>query len=108
MACLVTGAKRIGAEIATALAGRGHDVALTFQSSEAEARAVGQAVERLGRRALVIRADLSREEDCVAAVAEVARTFGRLDVLVNMASLYRQVSFDAITAGDWRRQLSVD
>jgi NAD(P)-dependent dehydrogenase (short-subunit alcohol dehydrogenase family) len=105
---LLTGAKRIGADVARAVADRGADVAVVYRRSAEEAAAVVSMVEAAGRRALAVQADVSDPVACGAAVALVDETFGRLDVLVNMASLYHQVPFDAVDAAEWTRQLSVD
>jgi NAD(P)-dependent dehydrogenase (short-subunit alcohol dehydrogenase family) len=105
---LLTGAKRIGAVVAAALAERGADVVVTYQRSQAEAEEVAETVRRLGRRALAIRADVSDPGAGTAVVGEIERTFTRLDVLVNMASIYRAVPFDALDHGEWTKQLSVD
>ena len=58
-AVLITGGKRIGAAVAEDLAGRGMDVAVTFNRSVEEANEVAEAVRRHGRRAVTIQADLS-------------------------------------------------
>jgi NAD(P)-dependent dehydrogenase (short-subunit alcohol dehydrogenase family) len=105
---LVTGAKRIGAEIAAAVAAAGADVAIAYRSSSAEARDVAERVRQTGRRALVVRADVADPASCQSMVAEADATFGRLDVLVNMASLYEQVPLEALDSAAWTRQLSVD
>ncbi len=105
---LLTGAKRIGAAVASALASRGADIAITYQRSKSEAEEVGQAVRALGRRALVLQADVSDPAAAPVVVDVIDRTFGRLDVLVNMASLYQSVPFDALDHAEWSRQLSVD
>lgn len=105
---LLTGAKRIGAAVAAALAERGADIVVTYQRSQAEAEAVAETVRGLGRRALAIRADVSDPAAAAAVVAEIDRTFARLDVLVNMASMYRAVPFDALDHAQWATQLSVD
>lgn len=105
---LLTGAKRIGAVVAAALAERGADIVVTYQRSQAEAEAVAETVRGLGRRALAIRADVSDPAAGAAVVAEIERTFARLDVLVNMASVYRAVPFDALDHAQWATQLSVD
>ena len=105
---LLTGAKRIGAEIAAAVAAAGADVTIAFRSSAAEANEVAERVRSVGRRALVVKADVSDAASCASMVAEVDATFGRLDVLVNMASLYEQVPFDQLDAAKWTRQLGVD
>jgi NAD(P)-dependent dehydrogenase (short-subunit alcohol dehydrogenase family) len=98
----------MGVTIATAAASRGADVAIAYRRSRDEADEVRAAVEGLGRRAAVIQADVSDAASSSALVAEVGRTFGRLDVLINMASTYESVPFDALTDELWHRQLSVD
>ena len=105
---LLTGAKRVGATIATAVAERGADVALSYNRSSAEADETAAAVRKLGRRALTIKADLGDPAACAAMVEAVGKEFGRLDVLINMASLYSAVPFDELDATAWDRQLGVD
>ncbi|MEO8680464.1 MAG: SDR family NAD(P)-dependent oxidoreductase, partial [Vicinamibacterales bacterium] len=105
---LITGGKRIGAVVATALAKAGSDVALVYNRSREEADETASAVRALGRRASVIKADVSHAADCANAVASAAAEFGRLDVLVNMASLYVAKPFDQLTEADWDRQLAID
>jgi NAD(P)-dependent dehydrogenase (short-subunit alcohol dehydrogenase family) len=107
-AVLITGGKRIGAVVATELARRGADVALTYNKSQAEAEETAAAVRALGRRAVTLGADLSRAAECGRVVEEAAAALGRLDVLVNMASVYRSVPYLELTEQDWRRQLDVD
>jgi len=55
-----------------------------------------------------VQADVSNEQQCRDAVASTVRELGRLDILVNMASLYVAKPFAELTAADWDRQLSVD
>jgi NAD(P)-dependent dehydrogenase (short-subunit alcohol dehydrogenase family) len=105
---LLTGAKRMGPVVASALAARGADVILTFNRSRAEAEAAAAGVRADGRRALVVQADVSEEQACARLMDQVDREFGRLDVVVNMASLYHAVPFDDLTPAEWDRQLSVD
>jgi len=107
-AVLITGGKRIGAEIARAAAARGADVALTFNRSREEAERAARDVRAAGRRATLIGADLADPLACRAAVAQAADELGGLDVLVNMASVYRQTPFDELTAEDWDLSLAVD
>jgi NAD(P)-dependent dehydrogenase (short-subunit alcohol dehydrogenase family) len=105
---LITGGKRIGAVVATTLAGAGVDVALIYNKSLAEAAETESAVTALGRRALVVQADVTDEQACSEAVATTVRELGRLDILINMASLYKEKAFAGLTAADWDRQLAVD
>jgi len=105
---LLTGAKRIGAAVARALASRGADVVVIYQRSKTEADEVADAVRGLGRRALVLQANVADPAAASAVIADVERELGRLDVLINMASLYHAVPFDSLDHAEWSRQLSVD
>lgn len=107
-AALITGGARMGEIIAAALAERGADVALVYRSSGDSAERAATAVRATGRRAHTLRADLADPLDCSATVNEVAATFGRLDIVINMASLYKSVPFDQLDAGHWDRQMAVD
>jgi NAD(P)-dependent dehydrogenase (short-subunit alcohol dehydrogenase family) len=105
---LITGGKRIGAVVATTLAKDGADVALVFNRSRPEADDTAAAIRDLGRRALVIQGDVSRPADCTRIVDDTVREFGRLDILVNMASLYPSKPFAELTNEDWDKQMAVD
>ena len=105
---LITGGKRIGAVVATTLAAAGSDVALVYNRSRAEADQTADAIRTAGRRALVVQADVSSDEACVAAVTATVAQFGRLDILINMASLYAAKPFEQLSVADWDRQLAVD
>jgi NAD(P)-dependent dehydrogenase (short-subunit alcohol dehydrogenase family) len=105
---LITGGKRIGAAIAIDLARRGMDIALSFNRSREEAESVASAVRDAGRRAVLIQADLSRSADCQRLVDETVHSFRRLDVLINMASVYRAVPLDQTDEMVWDSVVDVD
>jgi len=105
---LITGGKRIGAVVAMELARAGADVALVYRSSRTEADETANAVRSLGRRAAVVHADLTSAEACRHVVDATVAELGRIDVLVNMASLYSARSLDDLTADVWDEQLAVD
>jgi NAD(P)-dependent dehydrogenase (short-subunit alcohol dehydrogenase family) len=105
---LITGGKRIGAVVATTLAESGVDIALVYNRSRAEADQTAAAVRAIGRRAFSVQADVTNAQACLDAVSATVREFGRLDILINMASLYVAKPFDQLTAADWDRQLAVD
>jgi NAD(P)-dependent dehydrogenase (short-subunit alcohol dehydrogenase family) len=107
-AALITGARRIGAAIARALGEGGVDVALSYNRSRAEAEAAAESVRRAGRRSQVIQADLTQAAACAALVDRAATELGRLDILINMASVYAQVPFDATDEAQWDAVMSVD
>jgi NAD(P)-dependent dehydrogenase (short-subunit alcohol dehydrogenase family) len=105
---LITGGRRIGAAVAIELARRGADVALVYRSSRTEAEETATAVRSAGRRAAVVQGDLTDPGACEAVVAGTIRDLGRLDVLVNMASVYRRVPLDELSVRDWDDSLAVD
>jgi NAD(P)-dependent dehydrogenase (short-subunit alcohol dehydrogenase family) len=107
-AVLITGGKRIGAAIARTLAAAGMDVALSYNTSRADAEAAAADIAAAGRRAHIAAANLSNPGDCRALVDGAAAAFGRLDVLVNMASVYAAVPFDQLDAAAWNRVVDVD
>ena len=98
---LVTGGKRIGAAVALAAAARGADIALCYRRSRDEAEATAAGVGQLGRRAHLSQADLARPDDCRRLVLETVQALGRLDVLVNMASVYERRAYDDLRDVDW-------
>jgi NAD(P)-dependent dehydrogenase (short-subunit alcohol dehydrogenase family) len=105
---LITGGRRIGSVVATELARKGAHVSIVYRSSRGEAEETAIAVRVLTRRACVMQADLQQPDACRRVVDDTVREFGRLDVLVNMASVYREKSIDALTVQDWDTQLQVD
>ena len=107
-AALITGGRRIGAAIAQELARRGMDVALSYNRSRVEADATAAAVSAAGRRAHVASVNLAKPEDCRALVDGAADAFGRLDVLLNMASVYAAVPFDAMDEHTWHSVVDID
>jgi NAD(P)-dependent dehydrogenase (short-subunit alcohol dehydrogenase family) len=107
-AVLITGGKRIGAAVARALAGAGMDVGLSYNTSRADAEAAAADVTAAGRRAHITAANLSNPADCRALVDGTAAAFGRLDVLINMASVYAAVPFDRLDEHAWSRVVDVD
>jgi NAD(P)-dependent dehydrogenase (short-subunit alcohol dehydrogenase family) len=107
-AALITGGKRIGAALAVSLARRGMDIALSYNRSRAEAEAAAAAIRDAGRRAFLIAANLSQGSECQRLVSEAAHSLGRLDVLINMASVYRSAPLDKTDEALWDAVIDVD
>ena len=107
-AALITGGKRIGAVVARTLAARGMDIALAYNRSRDEADAAVADVRGHGRKAVALQADLRRAEDCAALVEGAVAALGRLDVLLNMASVYALVPFADTDERAWDAALDVD
>jgi pteridine reductase len=108
-AALVTGAAhRVGRALALALAREGADVAIHYHSSADDARATARDAERLGVRAVLLAADLSDAAAAEALPARAAAELGRLDILVNSASLFESAPLLDVSAGDWDRVMAVN
>jgi len=105
---LITGGKRIGAVVATELARRGADVVLVYRTSRTEADETAQAVREFGRRSVVLQADLQQPDAGDRVVEEAVGALGRLDILVNMASIYQKKPLDTLEVADWDAQMAVD
>ena len=105
---IVTGGKRIGRVVARALADRGMDLVLSYRGSRLEAEETAADVVAAGRRATIVAADVSMPQGCATIVAHATATFGRLDVLVNMASVYRAKPLEQLTAEYWDGDLNVN
>ncbi len=85
---LVTGGSRgIGAAAAVQAARHGWDVAVNYSRDQAAAERVAAQVRDVGRRALVLQADVADEDQVLAMYAAVDREFGRLGGLVNNAGV---------------------
>ncbi len=99
---LVTGAaKRTGRTIALALADAGADLVIHYNASADEAGEVVGEVERRGRRALALAADLSDAAATETAFQQAAHTLGGLHILVNNACGILWKRLDATTAAEW-------
>ena len=105
---LITGGRRIGAVVAGELARAGADVALVYRVSRADADETVDTVRRYGRRGLVLQGDLREPAACNRVVDETVDVLGRLDILINMASVYARKAFDDVTLEDWDTQFAVD
>jgi pteridine reductase len=106
---LVTGAgKRLGRAVALRLASEGADVAVHYRGSDAEAREVVGEIEKLGRRAEAMGAELTSVEEIRALVQRVAHEFGRIDVLVNSAANFLPSSVISTTEEIWDASLDTN
>lgn len=107
---LVTGGSRgIGAATALKLAQLGADVAITYGASREKAEDVGQKIEALGVRSLVLHADAGKPETMAAMVESVVQHFGRLDILVNNAGVFEAAGLiGTINENQFEHQLSVN
>jgi pteridine reductase len=106
---LVTGAgKRVGQAIALALAERGAALAIHYRSSRAGAEAAAAHIIGQRGRAQTFGAELERVDEIERMVASVIEAFGRLDVLVNSASVFYRKPLEELTERDWDLNLDTN
>jgi 3-oxoacyl-[acyl-carrier protein] reductase len=108
-AAFVTGGSRgIGAAIVRRLAAEGAAVAFTYTSAKPKADEVVRAIEAARGRAMAIQADSVDVSALRSAVAQAARTFGRLDVLVNNAGIAVIKPIAELSLDDFDRSVAVN
>lgn len=101
---VVTGAsKGIGAAIAKGIAREGAKVVVNYASDQASAESVVRYIRSMGGEAEPIRADISRQAEVASLFAQARDLFGRLDVLVNNAGVYRFEPFESVTEVEFHR-----
>ena len=106
---LVTGAtRRVGNAIALALAARGVTVAVHYRNSAAQAADTVATIEASGGTVRAFHADLEKVGDIEAMVSDVATAFGRLDILVNSASVFYRKPLEELTERDWDLNLDTN
>lgn len=106
---LVTGGSRgIGAAIARRLAADGASVALTYVTGQEQARAVVEDIQAAGGRAIALKADNRDAAAIQEAVSEAVRVFGRLDILVNSAGIWRVAPIDTLALADFDETMEVN
>jgi pteridine reductase len=101
-AVLITGAaRRLGREIALAMAEAGADVAITFRNSAREAQHTVIDLGGFGVRAVALPCDVTSPQSVKAAVKETAKELGGIDILVNNAANYETAEFEKLTLAQW-------
>jgi len=99
---LVTGAaKRVGREIALALARRGANIAVHHHTSATDARRTVAEIQKLGVDALAVRANQTSARQVHSAVAKAVAHFGAIHGLVNSAAVFVRTPFETLTERDW-------
>ncbi|GAC1463853.1 MAG: pteridine reductase [Isosphaeraceae bacterium] len=105
---LITGGRRVGGELARLLSPLGTSVAMTYHTSREAIEQILQDVRAQGVGGLAVQADLRNAKDATRAVAETVARFGRLDALVNMASIYRRTPLAALVADDFDSMIAAN
>ncbi|HLD80605.1 MAG TPA: 3-oxoacyl-ACP reductase family protein [archaeon] len=106
---LVTGASRgIGRAIALEFAREGADVVVNYVKAKDEAEKVVNEVKSLGRRAIAVKADVSKAKEAMWLIERAVKEFRRVDVLVNNAAVFLRHDFSKATEETWNATLDAN
>jgi len=106
---LVTGASRgIGKAIAVELASNGADVAVNYHKNRGGASEVVDKIRDMGCKAIMIKADVSKERSVKRMIETTLREFNKIDVLVNNAGIIKRTPIEETSIDDWDRVMNVN
>lgn len=106
---IVTGSSRgIGREIALALAQSGHDIVVNYTSNEKAAAEVVSQIEKIGRRAIAVKADVSQTSEVKHLFKKTIEAFGGYDVLVNNAGIILYKLHAQVTDEEFDRIMAIN
>jgi NAD(P)-dependent dehydrogenase (short-subunit alcohol dehydrogenase family) len=106
---LITGAaKRLGRAIALDLARHGWNIAIHHNTSEREARVTCEDAQTAGAKAVMVKADLSREEETATVVERATQELGPLTALINSASIFESDQWYSADRASWDRHMEVN
>jgi pteridine reductase len=101
VAVITGGARRLGRQMAVALAEEGADVAINYRTSEADAHETARLVRAAGRRALCVQADAGKGEEVQRLLNATVAELGRADVLIANASTFHRTPIESVREEDW-------
>lgn len=106
---LITGAsKGIGKAIAMEFAGNGADVAVNYNSDEKGALNTANEIKKLGKKALIAKADVSKYNEVSSMMEQIKKEFGRIDILVNNAGITMDRTLKNMTQEEWGKVIDVN
>lgn len=109
MVVFITGASRgIGAACALYFAQQGYDVGINYLNNDKKAEEVAEKICAIGRKAVLLKADVANKEEINTAISRCADELGPIDIIVNNAGIAQQKLFTDITENEWKRMFSVN
>jgi 3-oxoacyl-[acyl-carrier protein] reductase len=107
-AIVTGGSLGIGTAIAMGLAKEGANVAINYRKHDIEAKEVAKEIKKIGRKCLVVKADVSNPDDAEAMFNKVIKEFGGLDILVCNAGINRDRVIWKMSEADWDSVINVN
>ena len=106
MTALITGgAKRLGRAMALYLAGRGHSIAIHYNSSSHEAERTAEEVRQKGVKAVTLQADILDDAAVEKLIPQARDALGPLTILINNASIFEYDTLETATGESWHRHM---
>lgn len=106
---LITGAARgIGKEVAKKFAKNGYDVVINYVSSKTDTEKLKKEFEDLGVKVLLVKADVSNQEEAEDLVNQTINTFGKIDVLVNNAGITKDNLLMRMSEEDFEKVININ
>ncbi|QGJ71471.1 Short-chain dehydrogenase/reductase SDR [Planctomycetales bacterium 10988] len=102
------GSSGIGSAVCKCLAAAGAKVVVNYNSSPGGAEEVAQEIESNGGEAMVIQADVGKEDDVQKMFSQTIEKWGSVDILVANSGLQRDASFDELTLAQWEKVMNVN
>ncbi len=108
VALITGGGRRLGRQIALALARTGFDIVVNYCHSKEHADETVADIQQFGVRSIGIQADVARESDVKTLVRTALDEFGQIDVLVNNAAVFTTVAFSKTSEETWDTTLDIN
>jgi 3-oxoacyl-[acyl-carrier protein] reductase len=108
VAVVTGGARRLGRHLCTSLASRGYDVVIVYRSSDEDAQSLQQEIAGAGHRARALKVDVAVNRDVADAFADIARTEGRVDLLINNVGNYNPQDVTKLDPDVWDETISTN
>ncbi len=104
---ILTGAKRVGQDVAKTLGERGANLVISYNNSLEDAQVLQRECESSGARAIIVKADLSQNKDIESLADEALKQFGAIDGLIHMAANYPKTPVGGITLEDFDKTMHI-
>jgi pteridine reductase len=108
VALVTGGAKRVGKAIAQALATRGCKLIIHYHTAQTDAEDTVRELQAANHAAIALQADITQEEEVDQLIAASIARFGRIDILVNNASVFFRTPIDTLTIEEWEQIIDVN
>jgi glucose 1-dehydrogenase len=108
IAIITGGSSGIGAGVAKTLAAEGASVVVNYSSSKDKAEKILDEIKASGGQGIIVKADVSREEEVKALFAETISTYGTVDILINNSGLQSDAKFHEMTLEKWNHVIGVN